>query len=158
SSLSSPAARRTLAQTLITRMREDRDEVTVRFALLQEASDLARNSADGLLACDAIELQSRMYELDALAQQTALLEVMAKGGPAPADLRNLAQTTSIYLDKTFLAERLELSARLSAVLTKLAALERSPELKEYAARRGSEVTFARQISDAMKPRRDDVGE
>jgi hypothetical protein len=157
SSLSSPVVRRTLAQTLITRMREDRDEVTVRFALLQEASDLARNSADGLLACDAIELQSRMYELDALAQQTAIIETMAKS-PAPADLRNLAQATSIYLDKTLLAERLELSARLSGALTKLAALERSPELKEYAARRGSEVTFAKQLAEAMKPLRDQVGE
>jgi hypothetical protein len=161
SNLASVVARRTLAQTLITRMREDRDEMTLRFALLQEASDLARNASDPLLACDAIELQSRNFEIDALALQTALLEGMAKdykGSTAPADLRNTAHATSIYLDRTLVAERLELSARLAALLTRLATLERSAELKDYATRRRSEVAFAKQLYDAMTPLRDEIGE
>ncbi|MFN0016779.1 MAG: PA14 domain-containing protein [Pirellulaceae bacterium] len=155
------SARRRLSQTLLARVKEDRDDITVRFALLLEAQDLARNASDPSGACQAIEDQARTFELDALALQTAVVEGVAKEHTvksAPVDLLATASTASIYLDKTLLAERLELAVHLAAVLKRVAVLERSTALKEYAARRVSEVTLAKQLFDEMSPLRGEIGE
>jgi PA14 domain len=152
--LNSSDSRRELTQQILLRIQEDRDEVPVKFALLQLAQDLARSNSDAGLACQVIEQLSRTFELDALNLQTAEIE----GNAPPLAVRTTAATASIYLDKALLSERLELAARLLAVLKRLAVLERSAEFKDYVTRRTSEVALAKQLFDVMKPLRDEVGD
>ncbi len=148
-----PLAKRDLAKAMFARAREDKDEVAVRLALWQETQNLAASNLDALLACQAIDQQAKLFDVDALALRTKALEETVKdvdaNTPMP-ELRNVVEATCVTIDKVIAAERFDLTKRLTALLKRLSQHKKFPAHKEYATKRIAEFAWASDLSEAAQ--------
>jgi hypothetical protein len=158
-----PAARAKLAAELLQQGRDTRDELTLRFVLLEEARDLAARAGEAGLAFTAIDELGKTFAVDALPSKAAALKLAAEAAESKEAGKAVLDVTLPLIAEALETDQYDAARLLGQVAETAARKAKSPSLVLDAHKRIAEIAaaekgFAKQQGylDRLKANPDDA--
>lgn len=107
-----PPARLILANKLLQKAAETKDDLAARFVLLREARDLAAQAGDTALTLGAVEELVRTYAVDALDMKSAALTAASKAALTPTASKTLADGLLVLVEEALNADKFDMAGPL----------------------------------------------
>jgi WD40 repeat protein len=136
------AARAKLAAELLQQGRDTRDDLALRFVLLEEARDLAARSGEAALAFAAIDELARTFAVDPLANKANALKLAAEGTDSKEAGKAILDLTLPLVAEALDADNYEAAQMLGHVAEAAARKAKSPSLVLDAQKRLTEIAAA----------------
>jgi hypothetical protein len=136
------AARAKLAAELLQQGRETKDDMALRFVLLQEARDLAARAGEAGLAFSAIEEIGKTFAIDVMAAKAAALALAVEGASSKESGKALLDLTLPLVAEALEADNYEAARILGQAAEAAARKARSPSLVLDAQKRIEQIALA----------------
>jgi hypothetical protein len=137
-----PAARAKLAAELLQQGRDTKDDLTLRYVLLQEARDLAAASGDAGLAFSAIDDIAKTFAIDPLASKAQALESAVANADSKERGKDLLDLTLPMIAEALESDNYQAARVLGKVAESAARKAKSPSLVLDAQKRQREIDLA----------------
>lgn len=136
------AARIKLAAELLQQGRDTKDDLALRYVLLQEARDLAARSGDAGLAFGAIDDIAKMYAIDALHSKATTLAQAVEATDTKEAGKTLLELTLPLIAEALDTDQYDAARVLGKVAEAAARKAKSPSLVLDAQKRQREIDVA----------------
>jgi hypothetical protein len=131
-----------LAKKLIEKAKEEQDP-TERFALLQEAQDLAAAAFQGALAFEAVDAMAREFAISSSEMKCAILEKAAKRPRLKAAQKTAIAAAALQvIDEAIAEDEFEAARKLSSQANQLARASKNKELLQDIVAKNRDVEAA----------------
>ena len=137
-----PAARLKLAGEILQQGRDTKDDLTLRYVLLQEARDLAARSGDAGLAFNAIDDIARQYAIDPLASKATVLAQAVEATDSKEGGKAILDLTLPLIGEALDADQYDAARALGKVAAAAARKAKSLKQVRDAERRQEEIDLA----------------
>jgi WD40 repeat protein len=136
------AARSKLAGELLQQGRDTKDDLALRYVLLQEARDLAARSGEAGLAFSAIDDIAKTFAVDALTSKAVVLALAVEGTDTKEGGKAVLELTQPLIAEALDTDSYEAARVLGKVAEAAARKAKSPSLVLDAQKRQAEIASA----------------
>jgi hypothetical protein len=134
-----PADLRALADKLLRRGLETRDDPAARYVMFREARDLALRAGDGIMALQAVEEIQHDYAVNGLEMKLAVLDKVSTLPPALVDSKRMPDTVLMIVEEAVEADQFDLAHKLLKLARFFAQRSGAGALVKRVAERGDEL-------------------